>query len=133
MGKRTDLDEFTVQYRGGKGVKCYKITEKTGDLVGVKAVREDNEVLMITTEGIIIQLRVEDISNLGRITSGVKLMNLDEKVTIAQIAKVRGKVSTGNEEVEIEDIEDVVEEVSDKEDKEITFPKEETEDTEETE
>ncbi len=135
MGKRTDLDEFTVQYRGGKGVKCYKITEKTGDLVGVKAVKEDNEVLMITTEGIIIQLRVEDISNLGRITSGVKLMNLDEKVTIAQVAKVRGKVSTGNEEVEIEDIEDVTEEASEEEvvDKEITFPKEETEDGNETE
>ena len=110
MGKRTYLDEFTVQYRGGKGVKCYKITEKTGDLVGVKAVKDEHEIMMITTEGIIIQLRVEDISTLGRITSGVKLMNLDDKVTIAQIAKVRGKVSTGNEEVEIEDMEDVAEE-----------------------
>ena len=110
MGKRTYLDEFTVQYRGGKGVKCYKITEKTGDLVGVKAVNDEHEIMMITTEGIIIQLRVEDISTLGRITSGVKLMNLDDKVTIAQIAKVRGKVSTGNEEVEIEDMEDVAEE-----------------------
>ena len=134
MGKRTALDEFTVQYRGGKGVKCYKITEKTGDLVGVKAVKDENEVLMITTEGIIIQLRVEDISKLGRITSGVKLMNLDEKVTIAQIAKVRGKVSDGNNEVELEDIEEVLEEASEEEtEKEITFPKEESEELEETE
>jgi len=115
MGKRTALDEFTVQYRGGKGVKCYKITEKTGDLVGVKAVKDENEVLMITTEGIIIQLRVEDISKLGRITSGVKLMNLDEKVTIAQIAKVRGKVSDGHNEVELEDIEDIKEETTEEE------------------
>ena len=128
MGKRTDLEEFTVQYRGGKGVKCYKITEKTGDLVGVKAVKDDNEIMMITTEGIIIQLRVQDISTLGRITSGVKLMNLDEKVTIAQVAKVRGKVSTGNDEVEIEDIEDITEEAFEEEDeKEITFLKEEEE------
>ena len=128
MGKRTDLEEFTVQYRGGKGVKCYKITEKTGDLVGVKAVKDDNEIMMITTEGIIIQLRVQDITTLGRITSGVKLMNLDEKVTIAQVAKVRGKVSTGNDEVEIEDIEDITEEAFEEEDeKEITFLKEEEE------
>ena len=128
MGKRTYLDEFTVQYRGGKGVKCYKITEKTGDLIGVKAVRDDHEIMMITTEGIIIQLRMQDVSTLGRITSGVKLMNLDENVTVAQIAKVREKVSNG--EVEFENIEDAMEEVPETEDeveKEITFPKEETE------
>ncbi len=106
MGKRTYLDEFTVQYRGGKGVKCYKINDKTGDLVGVKAVNDDHEIMMITTEGIIIQLRMEDISTLGRITSGVKMMNLDENVTIAQIAKVREKVSTGNDELEIDEIQD---------------------------
>jgi len=106
MGKRTDLDEFHVQYRGGKGVKCYKINDKTGDLVGVKAVNEDHEIMMITTEGIIIQIRMQDVSTLGRITSGVKLMNLDENVTIAQIAKVREKLSDGNEEIEnLDDIE----------------------------
>ncbi len=134
MGKRTMLEEFTVQYRGGKGVKCYKITEKTGDLVGVKAVTDENEIMMITTEGIIIQIRMQDISTLGRITSGVKLMNLDDNVTIAQIAKVREKVSTENEEVGIDDIEDVVEENQEEEvDKEINFPKEATEDTEDNE
>ena len=134
MGKRTMLEEFTVQYRGGKGVKCYKITEKTGDLVGVKAVTDENEIMMITTEGIIIQIRMQDISTLGRITSGVKLMNLDDNVTIAQIAKVREKVSTENEEVGIDDIEDVVEENPEEEvDKEINFPKEATEDTEDNE
>ena len=100
MGKRTYLEEFNLQYRGGKGVKCYKITEKTGDLVGVKAVGDDNEIMMITTEGIIIQLRVQDISTLGRITSGVKLMNLDENVTVAQIAKVRSDVSNSEEDIE---------------------------------
>ena len=65
MGKRTYLEEFSVQKRGGKGVKCYKITEKTGYVVGVKACNDDHEIMMITTEGIIIQLRVEDISILG--------------------------------------------------------------------
>ena len=92
MGKRTMLDEFTIQKRGGKGVKCYKITEKTGSVVGVKAVNDDHEIMMITTEGIIIQIRMEDISTLGRITSGVKMMNVDENVTVAKIAKVRSKV-----------------------------------------
>ena len=72
-------------------MKCYKITEKTGNVVGVKAVNDDNEVMMITTEGIIIRIACSDISILGRITSGVKLMNLDEKVSVASIAKVREK------------------------------------------
>ena len=100
MGKRTYLDEFTTQHRNGKGVKCYKITEKTGNVVGVKAVNDDHEIMMITTEGVIIQIRMEDISTLGRITSGVKLMNLDEDVKIAKIAKVREKVSDGDQELE---------------------------------
>ena len=91
MGKRTSMSEFSVQNRGGKGVKCYKITEKTGNVVGVKAVNDDNEVMMITTEGIIIRIACSDISILGRITSGVKLMNLDEKVSVASISKVREK------------------------------------------
>ena len=109
MGKRTFLNEFTVQKRGGKGVKCYKITEKTGDVVGVKAVDDDNEIMMITTEGIIIQLRMEDISTLGRITSGVKMINLEKGVKVAQIAKVREKVSNG--EQEFENVEDAMEEI----------------------
>ena len=109
MGKRTELNEFTVQKRGGKGVKCYKITEKTGYVVGVKAVNDDQEVMLITTEGVIIQLRAEDISVLGRITSGVKLINLDEGVKVAQIAKVREKVSDGSRE--FEQPEDAMEEI----------------------
>ena len=100
MGKRTYLEEFTVQKRGGKGLKCYKITEKTGNVVGVKAVNDDHEIMMITTEGIIIQLRMEDISTLGRITSGVKMINLDDNVKVAKIAKVREKISNGEEEFE---------------------------------
>ncbi len=89
LGKLTRMDEFTPQNRGGKGVKCYKITEKTGNIVGVKAVNQENEIMMITTEGIIIRMKVEGISVLGRVTSGVKLMNLDEDITVASIAKVR--------------------------------------------
>ena len=105
MGKRTSMSEFSVQKRGGKGVKCYKITEKTGNVVGVKAVNDDNEVMMITTEGIIIRISCSDISILGRITSGVKLMNLDEKVSVASIAKVREKEdkTEGNEQEEAEE------------------------------
>ena len=110
MGKRTSRDEFTVQHRGGKGVKCYKITEKTGYVIGVKAVTDENEIMMITTEGIIIQIRMDDVSQLGRITSGVKLINLDAGVTVAQIAKVREKVSDGNQE--FDDVDDAMEDVS---------------------
>lgn len=133
MGKRTYLDEFTVQKRGGKGVKCYKITEKTGYVVGVKAVNDDHEIMMITTEGIIIQLRMEDISTLGRITSGVKMINLDDNVKVAKIAKVREKLSDGNQE--FENIEDAMEDIPEEEiynipedvddGKEVSLPKEE--------
>ena len=133
MGKRTFLDEFTVQKRGGKGVKCYKITEKTGDVIGVKAVNDDHEIMMITTGGIIIQIPMNDVSTLGRITSGVKLINLDKGVTVAQIAKVREKVSNGDQE--FENLDDALEEIPDQdmssldfdEDEEVTLPKEEEE------
>ena len=103
MGKRTSMSEFTTQNRGGKGVKCYKITEKTGNVIGVKAVNEDNEIMMITTEGIIIRISCSDISILGRITSGVKLMNLDENVSVASIAKVREKKDANLSEEEPEE------------------------------
>ena len=91
MGKMTSISEFAVQNRGGKGVKCYKITEKTGNVIGAKAVNEENEIMMINTEGIIIRLQCSDISILGRITSGVKLINLPDGVTVASFAKVREK------------------------------------------
>ncbi|MCM1541148.1 MAG: DNA gyrase subunit A [Blautia sp.] len=109
LGKRTNLKEFTVQKRGGKGVKCYKITDKTGDVIGAKAVEEENEIMMITDGGIIIQLRAQDISKLGRITSGVKMINLDQGVKVAKIAKVRGKISNG--EQEFENVDDALEEI----------------------
>ena len=89
MGKLTKLEEFTKQNRGGKGVKCYKITEKTGNVVGVKAVDQDNEIMIINTEGIIIRMECSGISVLGRITSGVKLINLSGDDKVASIAKVR--------------------------------------------
>ena len=89
LGKRTSMEEFTAQNRGGKGVKCYKITEKTGEVVGAKAVDEYNEIMIINTEGIIIRMECSGISVLGRITSGVKLINLKDNEIVASIAKVR--------------------------------------------
>ncbi len=119
MGKRTYLKEFTLQHRGGKGLKCYKITEKTGNVIGVKAVNEDHEIMMITTEGIIIQIPMEDVSVLGRITSGVKLINLEKGVTVAKIAKVREKVEMeGAENVKAEDEEIKNEETEEEEETE---------------
>ena len=107
MGKRTSISEFTCQNRGGKGVKCYKITEKTGNVIGAKAVNEENEIMMITTEGIIIRLQCSDISILGRITSGVKLINLSDGVTVASFAKVREKEEDKNSEKTEESSENV--------------------------
>ncbi|MCR1843130.1 DNA gyrase subunit A [Murimonas intestini] len=89
MGKLTAMSEFTPQNRGGKGVKCYKIMEKTGNVIGVKAVNMDNEIMIINTAGIIIRMMCSDISMLGRVTSGVKLMNMEDGESVASIAKVR--------------------------------------------
>ena len=88
LGKCTLISEFSPQNRGGKGVKCYKITEKSGNLVGVKSVGKDDELMLITTEGIIIRIRVNDTALLGRVTSGVKLINLKDDITVASIARV---------------------------------------------
>ncbi len=118
MGKRTPIEEFTPQRRGGKGVLCYKITEKTGDIVGAKLVEDDHDLLLITTEGIVIRISVNDISVIGRNTSGVKLMNIDQDsdITVASIAKVRddGSKSDGEglEELDIQD-EEISEEITD--------------------
>ncbi|CUX34293.1 DNA gyrase subunit A [Clostridium sp. C105KSO15] len=117
MGKRTPIEEFTPQRRGGKGVLCYKITEKTGDIVGAKLVEDDHDLLLITTEGIVIRISVNDISVIGRNTSGVKLMNIDQDsdITVASIAKVRddGSKSDGEglEELDIQD-EEISEEIT---------------------
>ncbi len=111
MGKRTDLEEFTIQRRGGKGVKCYKITSKTGNVIGVKSVNDDNEIMIITTEGIIIRLMVKDISDLGRITSGVKLINMDleNDITVASFTKVREGSETTTEEELLKQLEEELE------------------------
>jgi len=109
MGKRTPIDEFTPQKRGGKGVLCYKITEKTGTIVGAKLVHDDHDIMIITNEGIVIRITVEDISVIGRNTSGVKLMNIDQEsdIRVASIAKVRddGSKSEGEgmEDLDLED------------------------------
>ncbi len=93
LGKRASMEEFTPQRRGGKGVKCYKINAKTGNVIGMKAVNDSHEIMLISTEGIVIRLECKDISELGRITSGVKLIRMDEAkdITVASIAKVRDK------------------------------------------
>ncbi|MCI8374547.1 MAG: DNA gyrase subunit A [Lachnospiraceae bacterium] len=107
LGKRTAMEEFSSQNRGGKGIKCYKITEKTGNVIGAKAVNEENEVMLITTEGIIIRIPCSGISIVGRIASGVKLMNVDsENVVVASIAKVRGQEDSGEESQEEEPLEE---------------------------
>ena len=143
IGKRSALEEFRLQNRGGKGLKCYKITERTGDLVGVKAVTDEHEIMMITTAGIIIQVRMSEIPVHGRITSGVKMMNLDEGVKIARIAKVREKISDGEKEFDdIDSAEQKMEEekanmphhienaedFDDEDDDKLIMPKEEDED-----
>ena len=110
IGKRSDLSEFKIQHRGGKGLKCYKITDKTGDVVGVKAVTDEHEIMMITTAGTIIQVRMSEIPVHGRITSGVKMMNVKDDVKVAKIAKVRERIEdadvsqTGDANPEVNDV-----------------------------
>ncbi|MCR5092447.1 MAG: DNA gyrase subunit A [Lachnospiraceae bacterium] len=109
-GKRTKTTDFHLQRRGGKGLRCYKIMEKTGDVVGVKAVNDEHEIMIITTGGVIIQVRMEEISILGRATSGVRLIRLDEGVKVAKIAKVREKVadtaSENEQEIDVENLQE---------------------------
>ena len=104
MGKRTSIDEFSIHHRGGKGVKCYKITENTGYVVGFKAVNDDNEIMLITNEGIIIQFEVSEISTIGRNTSGVRLININKNkdIVVASIAKVRESINQATVEDEKE-------------------------------
>lgn len=115
MGKRTNIDEFSIQKRGGKGVKCYKINEKTGNVVGVKAVNNEHEIMLITSEGIIIQMEVKDISLVGRVAQGVKLIRLDSNkdVNVVAIAKVRETPEQANDNLS-DDLED--EDIPDSED-----------------
>ncbi len=111
LGKRTDINEFNIQRRGGKGVKCYKITEKSGNVVGAKIVDDSREMLLITNEGIVIRISVNDISVLGRNTSGVKVMNIDadSNIVIAGIAKVRDEDPEENVDAASEDNENIAE------------------------
>ena len=99
MGKLTSIDEFKSQNRGGKGVKCYKIMEKTGNVVGVKILNKENEILLINTEGIVIRIECEDISILGRVTSGVKLMDVGENIKVASIARVKEESKKSDEDM----------------------------------
>ena len=112
MGKRTELSEFAPQMRGGKGVKCYRITEKTGDIVSAKAVTNDHDIMMMTNEGIMIRMHCSDITVIGRITSGVKLMNVGSGAFVASVAKLarteeEENVDEDDEESENSDTADV--------------------------
>ena len=111
LGKLTDIGEFQTQRRGGKGVKCYKLTEKTGSVVGAKIVNDDQEIMIINTEGIVIRTMVNGISKVGRVASGVKLIDLNsEKDKVASIAKVRESSSQAGEEKMIHDMEEELQE-----------------------
>lgn len=111
-GKRTALTEFKGQHRGGKGILCYKIIEKTGKVIGMKVVDESREIMMMTNEGILIQIPVSGISVIGRNTSGVKLMDVDSKsgVVVASIAKVRSSEEESDESFSEEDENSLAEE-----------------------
>jgi DNA gyrase subunit A len=109
LGKCTLTTEFTTQKRGGKGVKCYKILEKTGNLVGVQSVGKEDEMMLITTEGTVIQIKVADTALSGRVTSGVKLINLNDGVEVASIAKVRRDENMDTDEDVIENEEELEE------------------------
>ena len=98
FGKRTDLEEYRSQIRAGKGIKTYNISEKTGSIVGAEMVSEDDEMMIINSDGVLIRIKVNEISIFGRVTSGVKLMNVDEEVSIVSIAKI-----TTDEEDEVEE------------------------------
>ena len=104
MGKRTSLSEFNLQHRGGKGVLCYNITEKTGNVIGAKAVNDSQEIMIITSVGIIIRMPVDGISKIGRYTSGVKLMDVDVEndIKVASIAKVREAEADETDNMEID-------------------------------
>ncbi len=88
FGKRTELDEYKVQIRGGKGILTYRVTEKTGKLAGMKLVSEDDDVMMISSDGSIIRIKAKDISILGRATQGVTLMRMDDGVSVVSIARI---------------------------------------------
>ena len=89
FGKRTDINEYRTQIRAGKGIKTYNIAEKTGKLVGAEMVNEDDEMMIINSDGVLIRLRVNEISLFGRVTSGVKLMKTDDEVNVVSIAKIK--------------------------------------------
>ena len=112
MGKCTKIDAFNSQYRAGKGVRCYRVTDKTGNVVGVKAVHLDDEVMIITNEGILIRIMVEDISIQGRVTSGVKLINIesDSDIMVASLAKVKDDKTKESEDDIIKNLEKELEE-----------------------
>ena len=104
-GKRTGISEFKLQLRGGKGLLCYNVTEKTGNLVGMKLLDDGRDIMLITNEGILIRMGVDDISVIGRNTSGVKLMSIDadSNVRVASIAKVRESSRQDEEDENVED------------------------------
>ncbi|MFZ5988739.1 MAG: DNA gyrase subunit A [Bacillota bacterium] len=100
FGKRTELDEYKVQTRGGKGILTYRVTEKTGRIAGMKLVSEKDDVMLISSDGTIIRIRVEDISILGRATQGVTLMRMDEGVNLVGIARIVNEDEDESEEVD---------------------------------
>jgi DNA gyrase subunit A len=111
LGKRTEVDAYRFQHRGGSGVINLKTTDRTGEVVAVMAVRDDEQLMVVTRQGVVNRQRVNEISLIGRATQGVKLVNLDEGDTVVDVARVVSDEEAGAdvvglvEEGEVEDVE----------------------------
>jgi DNA gyrase subunit A len=102
FGKRTELEEYKVQVRGGKGILTYKVTEKTGVLIGAKLVDEEDDIMLINMDGNIIRMHVDEISILSRVTQGVTLMRTNEDNKVVSIARITKEMKEDEEETEEE-------------------------------
>ena len=104
LGKRTQIEAFRAQKRGGKGLKINKITERTGNIMGVASVSDEDELLLMTSEGVIIRIKVSQISSIGRNAQGVKLINVSEDIRVVCMEKVNEELVEDIEESQVEEI-----------------------------
>ena len=109
-GKRTELEDYRVTNRGGKGVKTIQVTEKTGSLIALKAVKDEDDLIITSKEGIMIRIGVNQIRVMGRATQGVRVIRLDDKDGIADVAVI---TESDDEEIDITESTEIVEEAND--------------------
>lgn len=128
-GKRTDIDDYRITGRGGKGVKTLNITDKTGNLVGIKSVTDENDLMIILKSGIAIRMHIEDLRVMGRATQGVRLIKMSNKDEIASIAKVERE--DDEDEEGIEGVDGIVDDTTDATGENTEKPKDSNDDTEE--